>query len=177
MKKQNPDEQNIAAVVRPSQDVFTAIFCSDAPISALDALSEKPAINAIDVDMIPSNTPLKRERPGAEDDDVVLEAKRDADDILAGIFGGTKKSKTLDLLDQVGFDSKTTDASHMSEADAPKRSKTMDMLEKTSAVKSFVANALDDKSKKKKKKDSKNKKKKKKKETKEKKKEEKYIYI
>lgn len=173
MKKQNPDEKDIVAVVRPSQDVFTAIFNSE--VAELE--SEKflrprlpqvaPDVEVVDVDSLPPT--IKRERPeeGGQ--------RADADDILAGIFGGTKKSKTLELLDFLeDMEPKRLAAEGALQPEPSKKSKTLEMLGKTSAVKEFVADALDDKNKKKKKKKDSKKKKKKKKDSK---KEEKYIYI
>ena len=48
VKKQNPEESEIQAVVRPSQDVFTAIFCSDAPLSQVLAEQAAPLKRQVD---------------------------------------------------------------------------------------------------------------------------------
>lgn len=189
VKKQNPEEHDIQAVVRPSQDVFTAIFCSDAPVSQVlaESISNRAAVaETIDVDALP----IKRERGAGSSvaDDILAgvfgERDRGVDGILADVFGGTKKSKTLDLLDVMGEEpnqpgggsgkKRTNEVQqHQDQAELTKKSKTLELLGKTSAVKSFVSDAIGGKEKKKKKKEDKKKKKKKKKE----KKDDKYIYI
>jgi hypothetical protein len=124
------------------------------------------AVEVVDVDALSDK--LKRERT----EDAV---RFDGHDILAGIFGGTKKSKTLELMDLM-----EQNPALLNNADAEppqKKSLTLEMLDKTSAVKEFVNSSKEGNEKKKKKKKKKDSKKKKKSKKAKKEKDEKYIYL